>query len=116
MEAKDTVMEHNQVLPYWSGRTLRIDELLEAQAEISFKAGYNQGVIDSGAIKRKHIQAHGDICYKAGIKTVVEEFSKWFREQSWDINGGAYIIPKMVLDRKLLMLKEPFKPSSGSGD
>ena len=45
------------------------------------------------------------------IKEVVEEFSKWFREQSWDINGGAYIIPKMVLDRKLLMLKEPFKPS-----
>ena len=52
---------------------------------------------------------------KIGREEAGEEFNKWFREQSWDVNRGAYIIPKIVLDRKLLMLKNPFRPSSRDG-
>lgn len=56
MEAKDTVMEHVQVLPYWSGSTLKIDDLLEAQAEISFKAGIKEVVDNLGHSKVYFIQ------------------------------------------------------------
>jgi len=43
---------------------------------------------------------------KAAIKEVVDDFNRWFEAQSWDINSGAYIIPKLAVKMKLAQLKE----------
>ena len=68
---KDRIMKHEEVLPYWSGRTLKIDELLEAQDKISFKAGEVEGYKQGLEMREP---------YKAGIKKVVD----------W-VNGNAMI-------------------------
>lgn len=126
MKAEDTVMgiaEHKQALKEWEALPaedeVSLDDFLfERQAKIAFKAGYKQAVLHTGDINAKLALAYEEDMKQhklTGIKEVVDEFSKWFKEQSWDINGGAYVIPKIVLDRKLLMLKEPFKPSSKNG-
>jgi len=43
---------------------------------------------------------------KEGIKEAAADFAKWFEARTWDINGGAYIIPKIVMKTKLAELKE----------
>lgn len=69
MEAKDTVMNQEQrnrvTSPYISHDRFSLDQrLLEAQAEISFKAGYEQSVLDNDE------WCHDG--YEAGRKEVVE--------------------------------------------
>ena len=45
-----------------------VQNIREAQAEISFKAGWEA----HKKIVPEQLKAHGDICYKAGIREVVE--------------------------------------------
>ena len=84
---KDRIMKHEEVLPYWSGRTLKIDELLEAQDKISFKAGEVEGYKQGLEMREP---------YKAGIKRVVD----WVEVNSsplYNIDGSLsdeIMIPK----------------------
>lgn len=74
MRARDTVMSEEKIKEIWYGVISTADKLpkipdlvpvvAEAQAEISFKAGYEQGV-----------ENHHECCkmdYKAGIQEVVD--------------------------------------------
>ena len=82
MEAKDTVMDEVNLVVHEDiarGNTIDITEELVAQAEISFKAGYEQAqaegakivdnLIKGGDVAVKTYQAKG---YRAGIREVVE--------------------------------------------
>ena len=89
MEAKDTVMNIDQLneIPDWDSQEL--NPVLKAQAEISFEAGYEQ-VWKDGIIQQTFDEGK-----KAGIKEVVElaikaisdepEFPGEMPDEMWDM-------------------------------
>jgi len=87
MESKDTVMNDHQILDfYYKNRKEDISEkaLLEAQAEISFKAGRRSGILD---MEKQVADA-----YKGGIREVVEnslQFRVAHREMLGDVGEWA---------------------------
>ena len=81
MEAKDTVMNDEQLELDWTDLNgeptdtmvlsrSEFDTIKQAQAEISFKAGWEA----HEKIVPAQLKAHGDIYYKAGQKEVVGFF------------------------------------------
>lgn len=79
MKAKDTVMGRNELLDKFGvvlnegilNRDERLRVVAEAQAEISFKAGYKQGVADR--------ENASDEEYKAGIKAGIKEVVEYLK-------------------------------------
>ena len=91
MEAKDTVMSQetlhkeyfDNVLPWPASRARNA---VEAQAEISFKAGFNEALNTVVATREYDEGEH------AGRKEVVE----WFRQYA--IHGGKMVLEDVIID------------------
>ncbi len=85
MEAKDTVIKYN---PYPYGKSgvrgAAYEEGKKAQAKISFKAGYNEGIKALRLIGTitKHSPT-AEASYRAGIREVVDRIDKHFTEYEW---------------------------------
>lgn len=108
---EDTVMSEERIKVIWYGVISTADKLpkipdlvsvvAKAQAEISFKVGYEQSVLDNDNWARQ------DYGYQLGIREVV----KWIGENSWDgslqhFGSGNYRVQCVPPDDWLARLKE----------
>ena len=89
MKAEDTVMSDGEIIKRAGkgdkSRQYCYKAIAKIQAEISFKAGWEA----HKKVAKEQIEAHGDICYKAGIKEVVGWIGK---RKKVDEYGNSYII------------------------